>query len=83
MAERRAALRLSREQSTLGIDTKAGVAVAELPTARRVLNDERLDGPELDGDPTSPTTLTTTRRSMTGTSMTTSWRTYEHHARRR
>jgi transposase InsO family protein len=51
MAERRAALRLSREQSTLGIDTKAGVAVAELPTARRVLNDERLDGPELDGDP--------------------------------
>ena len=51
MAERRAALRLSREQSTLGIDTKARVAVAELPTARRVLNDERLDGLELDGNP--------------------------------
>jgi hypothetical protein len=38
MAERRAALRLSRQQSTLGLDTRAAVSVPELPTASRVLN---------------------------------------------
>ena len=36
MAERRAALRLSREQSSLGIDLAAAVQVSELPTARKV-----------------------------------------------
>jgi transposase InsO family protein len=48
MAERRAALRLSREQSTLSIDTKAGVAVAELPTAQWVINRSRHPGAEED-----------------------------------
>jgi len=52
MAERRAALRLSREQSTLSIDAKTAVAVDELPTAQRLLHG---DGPEfedeLDDDP--------------------------------
>jgi hypothetical protein len=52
MAERRAALRLSREQSTLSIDAKTAVAVNELPTAQRLLHG---DGPEfedeLDDDP--------------------------------
>lgn len=37
MAERRAALRLSRQQSTLGLDVQAAIAVHELPTAARVL----------------------------------------------
>jgi hypothetical protein len=48
MAERRAALRLSREQSSLSIDTKAGVAVAELPTAQRVISRGRHPGAEDD-----------------------------------
>ena len=52
MAERRAALRLSREQSTLSIDAKTAVTVAELPTAQRLLHG---DPPgfedELDDDP--------------------------------
>lgn len=38
MAERRAALRLSRQQSTLGIDIHAAVSVPELHTAERVLH---------------------------------------------
>jgi len=38
MAERRAALRLSREQSTLSIDAKTAVTVAGLPTAQRLLH---------------------------------------------
>jgi hypothetical protein len=38
MAERRAALRLSRQQSTLGLDVQAAISVPELPTAKRVLN---------------------------------------------
>jgi hypothetical protein len=38
MAERRAALRLSRQQSTLGLDVQAAANVTELPTATRVLN---------------------------------------------
>lgn len=38
MAERRAALRLSRQQSTLGIDIHAALSVPELPTAARVLH---------------------------------------------
>jgi transposase InsO family protein len=36
MAERRAALRLSRQQSTLGLDVQAATRVPELPTAARV-----------------------------------------------
>lgn len=38
MAERRAALRLSRQQSTLGLDIQAAISVAESPTAARALN---------------------------------------------
>ncbi|GAB1815919.1 transposase [Mycobacterium sp. MUNTM1] len=38
MAERRAALRMSRQQSTLGLDVHAAVNVSELPTAIRVRN---------------------------------------------
>jgi hypothetical protein len=38
MAERLAVLRLSRQESTLGIDIHAAVSVAELPTAARVLH---------------------------------------------
>ncbi len=38
MAERRAALRLSRQQSTLGLDVQAAISVRELPTAARVLH---------------------------------------------
>jgi transposase InsO family protein len=38
MAERRAALRLSRQQSTLGLDVQAAVSVPELPAAAAVLN---------------------------------------------
>lgn len=38
MAERRAALRLSRQQSTLGIDVQAATSVPELPTAQRLLH---------------------------------------------
>jgi hypothetical protein len=38
MAERRAALRLSRQQSTLGLDVHTGVTVSNLPTATRVLS---------------------------------------------
>jgi hypothetical protein len=37
MAERRAALRLSRQQSTLGLDVQTAVSALELPTAQRVL----------------------------------------------
>jgi hypothetical protein len=37
MAERRAALRMSRQQSTLGLDVQPAVHVPELPTAKRVL----------------------------------------------
>ena len=48
MAERRAALRLSREQSSLSIDTKAGVAVAELLTAQWVISRGRHPGAEED-----------------------------------
>ena len=36
MAERRAALRLSRQQSGLAVDVKQAVGVAELPTAQRI-----------------------------------------------
>lgn len=38
MAERRAALRLSRQQSTLGLDVHDAASVSQLPTARKVLN---------------------------------------------
>jgi hypothetical protein len=38
MAERRAALRLSRQQSTLGLDVLAAITVPDLPTAKRILN---------------------------------------------
>lgn len=38
MAERLAALRLSRQQPTLGLDAHAAVSVPESPTAARVLN---------------------------------------------
>ena len=52
MAERRAALRLSREQSTLSIDAKTAVTVAELPTAQRLLHgDDPGFEDELDDDP--------------------------------
>ena len=78
MAERRAALRLSREQSTLGIDTKAGVAVAELPTAQWVISRGRHPGARRATFSASPMTLMRTRGSMTATSMTMFWRTYEH-----
>lgn len=37
MAERRAALRLSREQSSLTLDVKQAAHVPELPTAQRIL----------------------------------------------
>lgn len=37
IGERRAALRLSREQSTLGLDIQTATAVTDLPTARKVL----------------------------------------------
>jgi transposase InsO family protein len=37
MAERRAALRLSREQSSLTLDVKQAAHVSELPTAQRIL----------------------------------------------
>lgn len=46
MAERRAALRMSRQQSTLGLDAQSTIRVAELPTAQRVLD---MPG-ALDGD---------------------------------
>lgn len=52
MAERRAALRLSREQSTLSIDAKTAVTVAGLPTAQRLLHgDDPEFEDELDDDP--------------------------------
>lgn len=60
MAERRAALRLSREQSGLALDVKQAVRVPELPTARRILDastgtDSEADDSgfvdELDDDP--------------------------------
>ncbi len=38
-AERRAALRLSREQSTLSADLATGVHVSELPTARKIFGE--------------------------------------------
>jgi hypothetical protein len=38
MAERRAALRLSRQQSGLALDVKQAVSVPELPTAQRILD---------------------------------------------
>jgi transposase InsO family protein len=47
MAERRAALRLSRQQSTLGLDVHAAISVPELPTATRVLNTP--ESPDADG----------------------------------
>lgn len=52
MAERLAAIRLSREQSTLSIDAKTAVSVAELPTAQRLLDGD-VPGfeDELDDDP--------------------------------
>lgn len=52
MAERIAAIRLSREQATLSIDAKAAVSVAELPTAQRLLDGD-VPGfeDELDDDP--------------------------------
>ena len=52
MAERRAALQLSREQSTLSIDAKTAVTVAGLPTAQRLLHgDDPEFEDELDDDP--------------------------------
>jgi len=52
MAERRAALRLSREQSTLSIDAKSAVMVADLPTAQRAIRGEDVEfTDELDDDP--------------------------------
>lgn len=43
MAERCTALRLSREQSTLGLDLQAAISVRELPTAAGVLNTPESD----------------------------------------
>ena len=52
MAERRAALRLSREQSNLSIDAIAAVAVTDLPGARPALSgEEPVFADELDDDP--------------------------------
>lgn len=52
MAERRAALRLSREQSTLSIDAKTAISVVELRTAQSLLHDEAPGfEDELDDDP--------------------------------
>lgn len=52
MAERLAAIRLSRQQSTLSIDAKTAVSVAELPTALRLLHGEEPGiEDELDDDP--------------------------------
>jgi transposase InsO family protein len=60
MAERRAALRLSRQQSGLPVDVKQAVGVAGLPTAQRILDTStatviEADDPgfadELDDDP--------------------------------
>ena len=52
MAERRAAPRLSREQSTLSIDAKTAISVVELRTAQSLLHDEAPGfEDELDDDP--------------------------------
>lgn len=52
MAERRAALRLSREQSNLSIDASAAAAVADLPGAKNALSgEEPVFSDELDDDP--------------------------------
>ncbi|MGO9154455.1 transposase [Mycobacterium sp.] len=60
MAERRVALRLSREQSGLALDVKQAVHVPELPTAKRILDaaiateiepDDPAFADELDDDP--------------------------------
>ncbi|AFC42523.1 integrase catalytic subunit [Mycobacterium intracellulare ATCC 13950] len=60
MAERRAALRLSREQSSLALDVKQAAHVPELPTAKRILGaltateigpDDPGSADELDDDP--------------------------------
>jgi transposase InsO family protein len=48
MAERRAALRLSREQSSLAVDVKQAVGVAELPTAQQILDPTNAMGGEAD-----------------------------------
>jgi transposase InsO family protein len=53
MAERIAALRLSREQANLSIDAKAAVTVPELRTAQRLLHGEETEfTDDLDDDPT-------------------------------
>jgi hypothetical protein len=59
MAERRAALRLSRQQSTLGLDVHTAVSALELPAAQHVValpaTADDLDGSmfadDLDDDP--------------------------------
>lgn len=47
--ERRTVLRLSREQSTLGLDVHAGVTVSDLPTAASILYG-KASGEDLAGD---------------------------------
>ncbi|CAN5720332.1 hypothetical protein BH09ACT7_BH09ACT7_09650 [soil metagenome] len=55
-AERRAALRVARQQSTLGLDVHAAITVSELPTAATVLSqhassaDAAGDGADFDDD---------------------------------
>lgn len=53
MAERRAALRLSREQASLSLDAKAAaLTVSDLPTAQHVIHGEETEfADELDEDP--------------------------------
>lgn len=53
MAERRAALRLSREQASLSLDARAAaLTVSDLPTAQHVLHGEEIEfTDELDDDP--------------------------------
>jgi hypothetical protein len=55
MAERRAALRLCREQSTLGIDATAPTAVADLSSVKKVFGAQ---GPGLDDEGGVPTDFT-------------------------
>lgn len=55
MAERRAALRLCREQSTLGIDATAATAVADLSSVKKVFGAQ---GPRRDDEGGAPTDFT-------------------------